>query len=1127
MKIHRGVCVIAQRLVCIGVGLGLLSMQGEVMASPHLPAAGSLDYRANEGDAARPDTDTTGWPPFALPWADDSASLISASDLLIDFAGQDPATVIDTRGFVQADDAGHFVFTNTGRRARFWGTNLTFSAAFPPCPEFPPGPDEFDDVDAAEKLAGRLAKLGFNAVRLHHMDNGSRPRGIWLSAWDNTQQIDPVQLGRLDCLVFQLKRRGIYVDLNLHVSRNFTRNDGVTAAGAFRDSRIRYNKGATLFDPVMIALQRQYAAHLLKHVNPYTGLAYTDDPVILTTETTNEDSLFLSFAHDGLNHVPGDSESLPAFYSRELDGWTAVSGTGPVFNRLLNPGFEEDLASGDWYQYIGGAAAATFGADPDAPEGSRALRIDITRTDDADWHVQFGQGYLALLAGHDYHLSFAVRASQPTTVTGAVMRNGEPWDSLGWEADVDLTTEWVTHSITFTAGSTAFGGARVSFDVGQTPLTLWFDDFRFHEVDAFRGWLGWLEDRYVSTDPLAAAWAPSDPVPETEMLANGGFELGLTEWVTQTVGAATAASWVVDPTQVTTGRQSLKVAVTGVDGTGWHVQFWQPGMAVTGGQKYRVSFDARADVPGTIGYSVMQDHEPWDGLGLWGSASVGTNWRSFKAVFEATRDDPDGRVGFTVGQLVRSVWFDNVSMTPYNPRGLLPGESLESNRVARLRRHEMDAYTAQRVRDTLEFYDETQAGAFAGMRDAIQNNLGSRSLNTGTASYIDSLADIRANSELDFVDNHFYWDHPSWPDVPAWSPTGWFIRNDAWVNHPFRGLFDMAVTAVQGKPFTVSEFNEVFPNRHAVEGPLIMTTFANLQDWDGVFMFAFTHDQRNYDAQRVTGYFDMAGNPVATALMPVASRLFLGQQIDPAPDESRLAFTQNDTYDSVRYGWSGSGAVFLEEARGVDPAAAFGSRLRTSSFRAALPVTPTLSTPAGPVYESAGGQLRWDVSDPARGRYLFDAPRAQGAVGFLAGRAITLSNVSLALPPDTAEFGAVTLQSLDDRPIAESTELLLGVFTRVENTGMVWNDDRTSLDDRWGTVPTLIEPLRATVQLSLRGASDAEVWALDETGALHHRVVHRAWPGHVRFEVDTTADIALWYFVRRVPGIYLPRVERR
>lgn len=59
----------------------------------------------------------SGWFAFTLPWDDDSPTFLDASDLLVDFPGQDPALVIDARGYLRAGDDGHFYFDKTARRA--------------------------------------------------------------------------------------------------------------------------------------------------------------------------------------------------------------------------------------------------------------------------------------------------------------------------------------------------------------------------------------------------------------------------------------------------------------------------------------------------------------------------------------------------------------------------------------------------------------------------------------------------------------------------------------------------------------------------------------------------------------------------------------------------------------------------------------------------------------------------------------------------------------------------------------------------------------------------------------------------------------------------------------------------
>jgi hypothetical protein len=84
------------------------------------------------------------------------------------------------------------------------------------------------------------------------------------------------QLDKLDYLIYQLKIRGIYIDINLLVSRHFTEADGIKHAKELGMAA----KPASMFDPKLIELQKQYAKNLLTHLNPYTKLRYCDDPAI-------------------------------------------------------------------------------------------------------------------------------------------------------------------------------------------------------------------------------------------------------------------------------------------------------------------------------------------------------------------------------------------------------------------------------------------------------------------------------------------------------------------------------------------------------------------------------------------------------------------------------------------------------------------------------------------------------------------------------------------------------------------------------------------------------------------------------------------------------------------------------
>lgn len=183
-------------------------------------------------------------------------------------------------GFVRARD-GHFV-VGTGKRVRFLATNFTFGSCFP-------------DHDTADQLATRLASLGINCIRFHHIDNQEAPRGIWKAGTPKKNELDPGQLDRLDYFIAALKRQGIYADINLHISRNYWEGedfpDGLASNRERQEKLPNYGKAIDKINDQMIRMQRDYARALLTHVNAYTHASYAKEPCVAIVEINNENSL--------------------------------------------------------------------------------------------------------------------------------------------------------------------------------------------------------------------------------------------------------------------------------------------------------------------------------------------------------------------------------------------------------------------------------------------------------------------------------------------------------------------------------------------------------------------------------------------------------------------------------------------------------------------------------------------------------------------------------------------------------------------------------------------------------------------------------------------------------------------
>lgn len=203
-----------------------------------------------------------------LPWDD------APVDLSFLYESEKPA---GKHGFLMVK-GDKFVFKD-GTEAKFWGTCFNSGANFPP-------------HEYGEKIAQRLAKFGVNMVRTHQLDaEWSTPNIFQFTkgeAKDNTLDFDPKSLDRLDYLIYCLKQQGIYIYLDQLTYRKFKLSDGVDSFNELGEAGKPYSN----FDPKLIKLQKKYSYDLWTHINPYTGLAYKDDPAIALMELANENDLF-------------------------------------------------------------------------------------------------------------------------------------------------------------------------------------------------------------------------------------------------------------------------------------------------------------------------------------------------------------------------------------------------------------------------------------------------------------------------------------------------------------------------------------------------------------------------------------------------------------------------------------------------------------------------------------------------------------------------------------------------------------------------------------------------------------------------------------------------------------------
>ena len=232
--------------------------------------------------------------PFTMDWRDNADSLVDLSFLLETPAGKD--------GFIRVRN-GHLTKPN-GERFRIWGVNFTGASCFP-------------SKEDAPVVAEHIARFGINCVRFHFLDS-NWSASVFVKGRDDTRALDRQQLDLWDYLVAELKKRGIYTNINLNVGRNYRKDDGV------KDYEyLGLAKVVNYFDRRVQELHREYAEQLLTHYNPYTKSQYRYEPAVATVELVNENSIVEAWFSDRLlgkntKKRPGTWTDITAWYANQL-----------------------------------------------------------------------------------------------------------------------------------------------------------------------------------------------------------------------------------------------------------------------------------------------------------------------------------------------------------------------------------------------------------------------------------------------------------------------------------------------------------------------------------------------------------------------------------------------------------------------------------------------------------------------------------------------------------------------------------------------------------------------------------------------------------------------------------------
>ena len=320
----------------------------------------------------------------------------------------------------------------------------------------------------------------------------------------------------------------------------------------------------------------------------------------------------------------------------------------------------------------------------------------------------------------------------------------------------------------------------------------------------------------------------------------------------------------------------------------------------------------------------------------------------------------------------------------------------------------------------------------------------------------------------DYIDSHFYVDHPTFIDQPWSLPAK--CGNDNLIKCDKPAIFHRGWAKGASKPYTISEWNIAYPGYYRGMGGILTGAMATEQEWDGLWRFAYSHDRNNIldGGHGGSQYFDCVLDPLISASDRASICLFL--RGDAAQRNEKCEMNNEKSNE--------------------------GHALRLDKERGSMAlVTPRTCGGFAEDGQVEAGVLSFEI-----------LPSNQSSAN-----QSSVSGESNASVPTT-----LWASSLDGEPLSRSSRILLVHLTDVQGEGAQFADERRRILLKWGEAPLVragaadvalrLEPRAGGVRVEDSPRSfpaEWRVWALDTAGNRVGEIPAVLDDGVLRFRVST------------------------
>ncbi|KAK8837214.1 hypothetical protein M9Y10_036642 [Tritrichomonas musculus] len=957
---------------------------------------------------------------------------------------------------------GHFVNEQTGERIRFFGTNVCFADAFPAKRDAP-------------ILAKRMAQLGINLVRFHHMDH----HDIWQ---DNTNTIlDPTKLDLLHYFLFCLHENGIYANINLHVSREYPEEEFTTEL----KSIFKLGKCLDRFYPPFIRDQIQYSINLLNSYNKYLQCKMAEDPMILNLELNNENTMFQLIQNDSyLESIKG------TVFEKELE---------KQWNQFLLKKYKNKTENieNEWNKNETQIDRSTnllkelqIGHQQDKNsifkinKKEDPIEISIDQKPEFFWSNQIHFHHFPLEANMSYTIEFEAKATPKNNeqnalfVTVSFQECKVPYKCYAKKSqNVKLTSEFKKYSVAVDTIETTETKDKTSWIICKLVISPNLGDYTFKDVKAFRG-----KELFHIQKRISEKVEPVKKINNLLRTLKTGHQGDKNTKI-----------------EINKKEELWHFSINQKPQFDWSNQIHFNDFPIEANTSYVVEFEAKA-LPKPeerkdlfVSVNFQECKEPYKCYAVKGqSVNLTTEYKKYSVVIKSieTTETKDKTSSITC-KLILSPHLGDYSfknIVAYREKNPFLIEAMKpkyENNEIQVPYSSLN-FPQYAHRDFRLFIQETETNTQKKLADFIRSSFPESNflIVDSQASYGNILSYEREYEYSDFLDNHQYWQHPWFDEGFSWNRSHYSIQNTPMFSEckNFGTFKSLKMLKPFDKPYTISEYNHPFPNDHLHEKFPMFGSWAAFHDWDAIYQFSF--DEGSREINFINGYFSMSTNPIDFAFAPFIALSFRKSYVSTSKDfvhvkipkshiqklnEKETVSVSKCLSDSFHAGWASTFDIAIID----DP------NINDIQYEASINMNVK--------DKFVTDEIVWD------GIYKVFTPKLKTITGFIGNSEksivndLELLNIQLKLNENLKESATVGIVSLDDKNLLDSQKILMVVAGKVKNKNQKWNKERKStgrIDQgaNWGSGPSYVQYIEFDVVFNITEKNKPDIWTINNVG---------------------------------------------